>query len=120
MRSPRTRRFIILVAIATVIMMALPAAATSAPVNDDTARTVASVEFVGEVVFPTGETFGGTEIGGLSSITYDSERHVYYSLSDDQGNRTSGDPVRYYTLDIDVSDGTLDDGDVTFVDVKTM
>ncbi|MEN8240047.1 MAG: esterase-like activity of phytase family protein, partial [Actinomycetota bacterium] len=47
-------------------------------------------------------------------------RHVYYSLSDDQGNRTSGDPVRYYTLDIDVSDGTLDDGDVTFVDVKTM
>jgi hypothetical protein len=41
-------------------------------------------------------------------------------LSDDQGNRPTGDPVRYYTVAVDLSDGTLDDGDVTFVDVVQM
>jgi hypothetical protein len=117
MRLSFPRRFSILVAMATVAMLAVPTAATSAPKNDDTAKTVATVEFVGEVVVPSGEIFDGTEIGGLSSITYDSTRHVYYTLSDDQGNRDTGDPVRYYTLDIDIADGTFNDGDVTFVDV---
>jgi hypothetical protein len=120
MRSSLPKRFSILVAMTTAIMLAVPIAAISAPRNDDTARTVASVEFVGEVTFATGETFDGTEVGGLSSITYDSKRHSYYTLSDDQGNRPTGDPVRYYTLDIDISDGMLDDGDVTFIDVTTM
>lgn len=120
MRNPVPRRFSFLVAMATVVMMAVPTAAISAPPTDDAARTVASIEFVGEVLFPTGAEFDGTEIGGLSSITYDSARHVYHTLSDDQGNRSTGDPVRYYTLDIDISDGTLDDGDITFIDTTTM
>jgi hypothetical protein len=120
MRNSLSRRFSFLVAMTTVVMMAVPTAAYSAPPADDAARTVASVEFIGEVVFPTGTEFDGTEIGGLSSITYDSARNAYYTVSDDQGNRPTGDPVRYYTLDIDISDGTFDDGDVTFVDVTTM
>ena len=120
MRLFLPRRFSILVATTTVVMMAVPTAAMSTPTNDDTARTVSSIEYIGEVVFPTGEMFDGTEIGGLSSITYDTTRQVYYTLSDDQGNRPSGDPVRYYTLDIDISDGWLNDGDVAFVDVTTM
>ena len=120
MRNSLSRRFSFLVAMATVVMMAVPTAAISAPPTDDTARTVAGVEFIGEVLFPTGTEFDGTEIGGLSSITYDSARNAYYTLSDDQGNRDTGDPVRYYTLDIDIADGTFDDGDVTFVDVTTM
>jgi hypothetical protein len=84
------------------------------------AKTVADVEFLGEVVVPTGTLFKGTEIGGLSSITFDAGRQVYYTLSDDQGNRATGDPVRYYTVAIDLSDGTLDDGDVEFVEVSQL
>ena len=39
---------------------------------------------------------------------------------DDQGNRPTGDPVRYYTVAIDLADGTLDAGDVEFVDVTQL
>ena len=84
------------------------------------AQVVVDVEFLGEVVVPTGTDFGNTEIGGLSSITFDAARDVYYVLSDDQGNRPTGDPVRYYTVAIDLSDGTLDDGDVEFIDVTEL
>ena len=79
--------------------------------------TVASYELIGTASIPTGTTFEGTEIGGLSSITYDSNRGVYYAISDDQGTI---DPVRYYTLNIDVSDGQLDPGDITFLDVTSI
>lgn len=96
-----------------------PAVATSSP-DDGDARSVVGVEVLGEVVVPTGTTFGGTEIGGLSSITHDEARGVYYALSDDQGNRPTGDPVRYYTIAIDLDDGAFDDGDVEFVEVTQL
>jgi len=83
----------------------------------DTQVTVASYELIGTVNIPTGTQFEGTEIGGLSSISYDPGRNVYYAISDDQGTI---DPVRYYTLEIDVSDGQLDPGDITFLDVTTI
>jgi len=83
----------------------------------DNQLTVASYELIGTTSFPTGTQFEGTEIGGLSSITYDPNRGVYYAISDDQGTI---DPVRYYTLSIDVSDGQLDPGDITFLDVTTI
>lgn len=76
--------------------------------------TVAGYELIGTVNIPTGTQFEGTEIGGLSSITYDSVRGAYYAISDDQGTI---DPVRYYTLSIDLSDGKLDPGDITFLGV---
>ena len=80
----------------------------------DNQVSIASYELIGTVNIPTGTQFEGTEIGGLSSITYDPQRGVYYAISDDQGTI---DPVRYYTLNIDVSDGQLDPGDITFLDV---
>lgn len=82
-------------------------------------QAVVEVEFVGEVVFPTGTMVDGTEVGGLSSISYDRAKGTYQVLADDQGNRidedASADPVRFYTVDIDLDDGSLDDGDVQFV-----
>ncbi len=110
------RRSLLIVAVTMATLLVSQATARSAPGITDP-QTVVDVEFLGEVVVPTGTTFGGTEIGGLSSITYDAGRRVYYTISDDQGNRPTGDPVRYYTVDIDLSDGTLDDGDVDFVDI---
>jgi hypothetical protein len=80
----------------------------------DTQMSVAGWELIGTVNIPTGTLFEDTVIGGLSSITYDPARDVYYAISDDQGTIN---PVRYYTLDIDLSDGQLDNGDITFLDV---
>jgi hypothetical protein len=113
------RRLVPFVVVVLALLLALPA--TAAPKSgDDTARTVVDVEFLGEVIIPTGTLFGGTEIGGLSSITYDRARGVYHTLSDDQGNRPTGDPVRYYTVAIDLDDGVLGEGDVTFVEVTQL
>lgn len=72
-------------------------------------QTVTGLEFLGEVNFPSGFSFGDTEVGGLSGITYDAVRNRYYSLSDDRSEN-----ARFYTLDIDLSDGRLDIGDVDF------
>jgi len=83
----------------------------------DNQVTITGYELIGTVSFPTGMQFADTDMGGLSSITYDPNRNVYYAISDDQGTI---DPVRYYTLAIDVSDGQLDPGDITFLDVTTI
>ncbi|MEO1094033.1 MAG: phytase [Cyanobacteria bacterium J06638_28] len=80
-------------------------------------NTVTDLEFLGEVTFPTGFTFDATEVGGLSGLAYDADNEVYYALSDD---RSQFDPARFYTLTIDLSDGTLADGDVAFTDVTTL
>jgi 3-phytase len=53
----------------------------------------------------------------LSSITYDPQRAVFYSLSDDQSQIN---PARFYTLSVDLSDGSLSDGDVEFTNVTTL
>ena len=75
------------------------------------------LEFLGQAIVPTGTTFAGTTVGGLSSITYDATRGVFYSLSDDQSVLQ---PARFYTLTVDVSDGRLDNGDVQFTGVTTL
>jgi hypothetical protein len=74
-------------------------------------------ELIGTFNFPTGYMFDGTNVGGLSSLTYDESRRVFYALSDDQGTIN---PVRYYTLEIDLADGQLDPGDITFLAVTTL
>lgn len=100
----------LLVALTIVALAAAGAAAASAGGQ----QTVASLEFRGTVSLPTGLEFAGTEVGGLSGITRDASRGVYYAISDD---RSQINPTRYYTLAIDLADGWLDEGDITFVDV---
>jgi hypothetical protein len=75
------------------------------------------LHFGGQAIVPTGTTFQGTTVGGLSSITYDSVRGVFYAVSDDPGQFQ---PVRFYTVGLDVGDGQLTDGDVSFKDVTTL
>jgi len=67
-----------------------------------------SLQFLGQTIVATGTTFAGTTVGGLSSITYDADRGVFYALSDDQTN------ARFYTLRIGPS------GTVEFVAVTTL
>src|SRR5512139_83251 len=121
MSFPMRSRYTV-VSLVLIMILVLPVAAGFGAQNV-TARasenkvTIASYELIGTTSIPTGTQFEGTEIGGLSSITYDSNRGVYYAISDDQGTI---DPVRYYTLNIDVSDGRLDPGDITFLDVTNI
>ncbi|NEP39877.1 MAG: phytase, partial [Okeania sp. SIO2H7] len=61
--------------------------------------------------------FQGTEVGGISGISYDRGEGIYYAISDD---RSQNNDARFYTVDIDWSDGTLDDGDVEFTDFTTL
>ena len=110
----RSHLHIVLIALLLLTGFAVQDVAAKAK---DTQVTVASYEFIGTLNIPTGTQFEDTEIGGLSSISYDPRRNVYYAISDDQGTI---DPVRYYTLEIDVSDGQLDSGDITFLDVTTI
>lgn len=62
-----------------------------------TGSKIKDVEFLGQATFPTGTQFKGTEVGGLSGITYDSSKDIYYSISDDRSEKS---PARFYTLRI--------------------
>lgn len=69
--------------------------------------------FLGEARLPTGQTLEGTEIGGLSALVYDEASDRYLALADDPDRGGA----RFYSLEIDLSDGALDPGDVRFLAV---
>ena len=73
------------------------------------------LEFLGEAIVPTGTTFDGTLVGGLSSITFDPQLGVFYVLSDDP---SQFNPARFYTVALDLSDGQL--SGVAFEGVTTL
>ncbi len=85
-----------------------------ADITGESRQTVTNIEFIGDVEFPTGFNFAGTEVGGLSGISYDKNSGIYYSISDDQSQTNA---ARFYTVDIDLSDGSLNDGDVAFTNL---
>jgi hypothetical protein len=88
-------------AVAAALLLAAGAAGASA---SDGSKPPA-LAFQGQTIFATGTTFAGTTVGGLSSITYDAARGVFYALSDDQGQLQ---PARFYTLRIDPASRTVD------------
>jgi hypothetical protein len=85
---------------AALALLAPAAAAANGPSPE--------LRFLGQAILPTGTTYQGTVVGGLSSITYDARRDVYYVLSDDQVG------ARFYTVALGIGDGRLSDGDVRF------
>jgi hypothetical protein len=103
----------VVVAAATALMAAMAGIGTSA----NNSPKPLTLDFLGEVIFPTGTIYEGTVVGGLSSITYDAARDVFYAISDDQSQIN---PARFYTLRMDIADGTLSPGDVTFTGVTTL
>jgi 3-phytase/alkaline phosphatase D len=118
---PRTRSILSTLSFVTILIALLAIGSARAPRVSADARadkvTLAGYELIGTLNFPTGYQFAGTQLGGLSSITYDASRGVYYALSDDQSQLN---PARYYTLAIDLSDGQLDPGDIAFTNVTTL
>lgn len=78
---------------------------------------VTAVDFLGQATLPTGFSFQATSLGGLSGITYDPNKKVYYAISDDRSQKA---PARFYTLKIDLSKGSLNDGGVVPIGVTTL
>ena len=61
--------------------------------------------YLGQSQVPFGATFDGTVIGGLSAISYDAGRQLYYVISDD---RSEKNPARFYTVQLSLSDKGID------------
>ncbi len=99
--------------IGTLVAALTPAAASALELGD--AEIVRSMELVGEVFLPLGEDVEGTRLLGLSGIVRIGESDEYVAISDD----TAG-PARIYTLQIDLADGRLDDGDVEVTGVALL
>jgi hypothetical protein len=104
---------------ATIFIVCFLMAATLAIWVNQSAQSfaVTKINFIGRAIFPTGSPFQGTEIGGLSSITYNAQKQVYYAISDD---RSSKAPARFYTLKINLQSGKLEKEQVNFTGVTTL
>ncbi len=73
-------------------------------------RPDAPLAYLGEsVIAPEPQVAGDPPIGGLSSL-FHVGGGIYYAVSDDRGGYG---PARYYTISIDLTDGSLDQPDVT-------
>ncbi|MBN3940950.1 esterase-like activity of phytase family protein [Nostoc sp. NMS9] len=78
---------------------------------------ISSIKFIGEATLPKGLIFQKTEVGGLSGITYNARNNLYYAISDDRGQKAA---VRFYTLKIDLSKGSLQKGGIIPVSVTRL
>jgi len=88
-------------------------------VGDRSPRTsVRNINFIGQATYPTGSvTVEGTQVGGLSGSDYDQINNRYYSISDDRSDRN---PARFYTLNIDLSSGSLSSPGISLSGVTTL
>jgi len=117
-RVPSPRLFVLMIAaLAALGLAASASAAVDARGGPGPQGPPVRLQFLGQAILPTGTTFAGTVVGGLSSITWDAQRNLYYSISDDP---SQFNPVRYYTIRLDVGDGQLTAGDVHFTGVTTL
>jgi hypothetical protein len=107
---PHSRAAWAAIAVAGLVATAALAPAATAKKGP---KKAPSLEFRGQVIIPTGTTFQGTNVGGLSSIAYAGDEK-FYVLSDDQAN------ARFYKLRARISDGQLSAGDIEFRSVTTL
>ncbi|NJK67164.1 MAG: esterase-like activity of phytase family protein [Microcoleus sp. CSU_2_2] len=104
---------------ATIFIACFLIAATAAILINLSAQSfaVTKIDLIGRAIFPAGSPFQGTEIGGLSGITYDPDQQVYYVISDD---RSSKAPARFYSVKIDLTSGKLEKEQIAFTGVTTL
>jgi hypothetical protein len=100
----------------SLLTLAVAAALTASAPAANSHKRPPTLEFRGEVIFPTGTTFEGSQVGGLSGIQY-AGRGTFYALSDDASVLN---PARFYRLRADIRDGRLTPGDITFTGVTTL
>ncbi len=69
-----------------------------------------ALHYLGQRRVWPGATVAGTVVGGLSAISYDAGRDLFYVLSDD---RSQHNPARFYTVRLALSDTGIDEVDFT-------
>ncbi|MCC5599276.1 esterase-like activity of phytase family protein [Nostoc favosum] len=106
-KIPRIIYFFITIIIIILLLKFLPINAVE----------ISSIDFIGEATLAKGLNLQKTQIGGLSGITYDAKNNFYYGISDDRGQKAN---ARLYTLTIDLSKGSLQQGRVVPVNVTTL
>ena len=99
------------VAVAAAAAAALPFAAHAAP----------TLTYIGQQIVPTGTTYNGTTVGGLSGIEYDAANNRYFAISDD---RSGVNAARFYTVQLNLSafqrSATPGSAGVSFTSVTTL
>lgn len=83
-----------IVSILIVIFLCSCATSHNASTNKN---QIGSLKLMNVYEIPYNQDFKGTAIGGLSGIDYDSEKDIYYLISDD---RSAINPARFYTAKI--------------------
>lgn len=73
------------------------------------------MQYLGQWQLPHEAFTSGTRIGGLSGISYDAQRGVYYTISDD---KSAFGKVRFYTVRLALSSNGVDD--VQFVSTQPL
>jgi hypothetical protein len=106
-KFPRILYFFIPIIVISLFFIDIPAPAVP----------ITGIEFLGYTTLPNNLSFEKTPVGGLSGITYDSKRKLYYTISDDRSEKA---PARFYTLKIDLRNESLKNGGVVSVDVTTL
>lgn len=80
-----------------------------------------NLHYLGQQIVPTGASFRGLPVGGLSSIDFVAATGHYLAICDDRSDRA---PARFYELALDLSKfrRSADPGDagVSWVDMTTM
>lgn len=89
-----------LLVMAMLIALAVPGVAAKPAKVAPGTMTVGHVELVGKYMLEKNSEVNGVLIGGISGITYDPAKDVYYAVSDTKSD------FRFYTLTVDPSDGT--------------
>jgi hypothetical protein len=74
---------------------------------------VRRLEFLGQALLEPETEIDGAPVGGLSGLTYDRSRDVFYAISDDP---SASAPARFFTLAIDLSKGFLEPGDARAIE----
>ncbi len=88
-------------ALLCLVGIAIFLASTTIPTSEASSRIFnkLSIEYLGEYQVPNDLKIKDTPVGGLSGLTYDRGRNVYYAVSDDRSDRA---PARFYTLKLDL------------------
>lgn len=75
-----------------------------------------SLEFLGAYTLPK-TTVKDTPVGGLSGLTYDRQKDLFYTVSDDRSDHA---PARFYTLKIELDPASSSLKQVTIQDVTIL
>ena len=75
------------------------------------------LEYIGEAVIPPGLQVEGRSVGGLSGMAYHPGSGRFYVVSDEPSKRF---PASFFVLEIDLSEGRLEEGAVRVTDVVTL